>query len=146
MDKKPATISISPSQRPKPPQQSPRDKRIFTDVTAYCQLMLEAGGALFEFPLPPKASPVQIGRDSQNLTSKSDIDLSPFNALEMGVSRSHARFERSGTRLFVRDLGSTNGTWVNGERLAVDYVHEVFHGDKIEFGRLAARLYIKVSS
>lgn len=145
MNEKPKTLSIPLSQRPKQKPQVPREKRVFTDVTAYCQLMLESVGALFEFPLPPTASPVRIGRDSQNADTKTDIDLSPFNAHEMGVSRAHARFERSGTRLFVRDLGSTNGTWVNGERLTADYVHEVFHGDKIEFGRLTTRLFIKAS-
>ncbi len=34
------------------------------------------------------------------------------------ASERHARFENQGGALFVDDLGSTNGTFVNGERIA----------------------------
>jgi len=138
-----STLSITIRDKKEKSRQSSGEQRVFTDVTAYCQLMLEAGGALFEFPLSPKTSPVNVGRDSQQTDSKLNIDLSPFNAHDMGVSRIHARFERSGTRLFVRDLNSTNGTWVNGKRLTPMHVNEVLHGDQIEFGRLSAKLYVK---
>src|SRR4051812_21100704 len=37
--------------------------------------------------------------------------------IEEGVSRRHARFETEGTVTTVVDLGSTNGTWVKGERV-----------------------------
>jgi pSer/pThr/pTyr-binding forkhead associated (FHA) protein len=34
-----------------------------------------------------------------------------------GASRRHASFSRTGAGVFVRDLGSTNGTMVNGVRV-----------------------------
>lgn len=51
---------------------------------------------------------------------------------DVSVSRHHAVFTMEGGRLVVRDLGSTNGTYVNGERcdeavLAV--------GDQVFIGR-----------
>ena len=48
-----------------------------------------------------------IGRDSAN-------DLIIDHPL---ASRRHARFERDENGYFIRDLESTNGTYVNGERI-----------------------------
>ena len=51
-----------------------------------------------------------------------------------GVSRVHAAFERFGDRWCVRDLGSRNGTFVNGARtLGEQALHQ---GDEIVLGRL----------
>lgn len=65
--------------------------------------------------------PVSIGRMSTN-----DVVLSDQN-----VSRRHAELRRSGDRWTVVDLGSTNGTSVNG-KLARE--HELTGGDRITFG------------
>lgn len=51
-----------------------------------------------------------------------------------GVSRVHAAFERFGDTWCVRDLGSRNGTFVNGERIVGE--HALHAGDEILLGRL----------
>jgi hypothetical protein len=48
------------------------------------------------------------------------------------VSRRHAELWREGDRCFVSDLGSSNGTWVQGRR--VDRVRRVRSGDQILLG------------
>jgi predicted component of type VI protein secretion system len=48
------------------------------------------------------------------------------------LSRQHARVIRSGEAYLVEDLGSMNGTFVNGNRLAAP--HELSDGDQIELG------------
>lgn len=53
------------------------------------------------------------------------------------VSREHARLRRDGNTLEVQDLGSTNGTWINGERVTH---HRARSGDEIAFGTLRFRL------
>ncbi|MDQ2653972.1 MAG: FHA domain-containing protein [Chloroflexota bacterium] len=53
------------------------------------------------------------------------------------VSREHARLRRDGNVLEVRDLGSRNGTWVNGVRIST---HRARSGDEIAFGTLRYRL------
>lgn len=45
------------------------------------------------------------------------------------VSRRHARFERHGDRYEVRDLGSVNGTFVNGRRVEQSTLHS---GDVVQ--------------
>ena len=51
-----------------------------------------------------------------------------------GVSRTHAVLERLGDTWCVRDLGSRNGTFVNGERIIGE--HALHPGDEILLGRL----------
>ena len=53
--------------------------------------------------------------------------------LDPRVSTDHAELVRRGDETFVRDLGSSNGTWVNGER--VDGEQRLGSGDLIELGR-----------
>ena len=50
---------------------------------------------------------------------------------ERAVSRQHAKFEKNDSRFTVTDLGSTNGTWVNGERVETT---ELKSGDRIRIG------------
>jgi hypothetical protein len=66
-------------------------------------------------------APVTIGRLSSN-----DVVLSDPN-----VSRRHAELRRNGDRWVVVDLGSTNGTLINGK---LTREHEVSYGDRLAFG------------
>src|SRR5262249_33733168 len=47
------------------------------------------------------------------------------------VSRYHARIERRGSGLFLADLGSVNGVWVNGQRILDVSVKD---GDRVGIG------------
>ncbi|HEV3377077.1 MAG TPA: DUF1707 and FHA domain-containing protein [Thermoleophilaceae bacterium] len=57
---------------------------------------------------------------------------------EPSVSRRHAQLRRGGGRWFLRDLGSRNGTRVNGVRLLDEA--EVCPGDRVSFGDASFRL------
>ena len=48
------------------------------------------------------------------------------------VSGVHAEFVKTASTLFLRDLGSTNGTFVNGRQIKSDTV--LSEGDVIQFG------------
>lgn len=56
---------------------------------------------------------------------------------ETTVSRRHATLRRDGDAVFVRDEGSTNGTFVNGARL--DGEVELRPGDSVQFGSVRFR-------
>jgi hypothetical protein len=76
----------------------------------------------------PTPYPVLIGRD-------------PANGLRLThetVSRMHAELTVQGGRWILRDLGSTNGTCVNGQR--VTGAVSVRDGDQVSFGRITFRL------
>ena len=57
------------------------------------------------------------------------------------VSKQHAAIEQRDSRVLLRDLGSTNGTLVNG-RLIRDQEIEVHHDDQIQIGPVVATLMI----
>ena len=54
---------------------------------------------------------------------------------EDSVSREHASISASGNRFLLRDFSSSNGTFVNGHRIAADPVL-LSDGDSIRFGRI----------
>ena len=56
------------------------------------------------------------------------------------VSRRHCCLAMSRDEVVVRDLSSTNGTWVNGERIVA--AAELRHGDELGIAHLRYRLEI----
>jgi pSer/pThr/pTyr-binding forkhead associated (FHA) protein len=50
---------------------------------------------------------------------------------DVGISRQHARLDYDGNRMVLTDLGSTNGTTVNGNRITAAALQ---HGDVIQLG------------
>lgn len=80
----------------------------------------------------PSPYPLLIGRD-------------PGNGLRLNhetVSRLHAELTVQDGRWLLRDLGSTNGTCVNGQRVIGTV--PVREGDQVSFGRMSFRLSVPV--
>ncbi len=78
--------------------------------------------------VPVDSLPVAIGRGGQN-----EI---PLNGDEF-ASAQHARFESKRDGLWVEDIGSTNGTYVNGSRLREP--HRLRSGDVVRIGQTDLR-------
>jgi hypothetical protein len=91
---------------------------------------LEPGQALLQVKRGPNAGSTflldtdtsTIGRNTESTVFLDDIT----------VSRAHATFERKDGEWFVRDAGSLNGTYVNGEQ--VDET-KLATGDQVQIGR-----------
>ena len=93
------------------------------------QLRMQKGPEPFRvFPLT--SASITIGRDPM-----SDIVIS-----DPEVSRQHARLSRTLSGYRVQDLGSTNGTFIDGARLAGDPV-ELLPGQVVTMGSGVALLY-----
>lgn len=60
---------------------------------------------------------------------------------DASVSRRHARFVSEGDAFRVDDLGSSNGTYVNGVRVSQ---HRLREGDVVEFGGLACFRFMQM--
>jgi pSer/pThr/pTyr-binding forkhead associated (FHA) protein len=60
---------------------------------------------------------ITLGRLVPNSGVQPNVDLTSYGAYEKGVSRVHATIRRTEKGLAVEDNGSSNGTWLEGERL-----------------------------
>lgn len=84
-----------------------------------------------------------MGRVSEGQPIMPDIDLSPYQAYAAGVSRLHAVIKRDGARIIFIDLGSANGTYINGKRLVPNVEQVLSHGDVVALGKLKLQVLIK---
>jgi DNA-binding NtrC family response regulator len=92
---------------------------------ALCLIVLNSSG--------PRRHALKEGRTRIGSADGNDIALR-----ERTVSRQHAWIERSGHTLRLGDLGSSNGTRVNGERIEGECALKV--GDTLAFGFVEARI------
>jgi hypothetical protein len=92
------------------------------------QLVMRSGptpGAVY----PLEGEQLMIGRDSSNAVAINDAE----------VSRRHARLTFQGGKYVIEDLGSTNGTFINGQRLTGPHVLKP--GDVVAFGEQIVLMY-----
>ena len=64
------------------------------------------------------------------------VDLTSYNANDLGVSRRHLLVRRAGKVYNVIDLNTTNGSWVNGQRLIPQLPFPITSGAQIRLGRM----------
>jgi hypothetical protein len=84
-----------------------------------------------------------IGRFDPNSQKRPDLDLSPYGAIDKGISRLHAAVRRGEDTLTLIDLGSVNGTYLNGQRLAPSQPRVLRDGDEVRLGKLVLHVYFK---
>ncbi len=75
-----------------------------------------------------------VGRPDPVTGISPDLDLSPHDT-ERSLSRRHAKVARSGNEVSVREeIGTANGTFVNGKRLQTGVPVQLADGDEVSFG------------
>jgi hypothetical protein len=98
--------------------------------TVHGRLVVLGGPALAEGEvLPVNTAPVTLGRGAQNTV--------PLEGDEF-VSAQHARVEARADGLWIEDLGSTNGTFVNGARVTT--ARRLLAGDVVRIGQTDLRV------
>jgi diguanylate cyclase (GGDEF)-like protein len=120
----PVTVSVSQTLRPD------QTLRLESDALDRFRQRLNKQGSLLIIAGTPAdvgnhlvvEQPVVIGREQGDLPLR-----------DGRISRQHAAVALEGTRYVVRDLGSTNGTMLNGERLEGE--HTLEDGDQILVGQ-----------
>jgi pSer/pThr/pTyr-binding forkhead associated (FHA) protein len=83
-----------------------------------------------------------LGRSAGSQSILPDIDLAPFEAYEKGTSRLHASIKLDGKTVTITDLGSVNGTLLNGETIPVHEPKMLRNGDMIHLGDLKVQILI----
>lgn len=136
----PTTQTISTDGFKKPDNKSTGNTlRPFDGGEAWGSLHLLDTGQMF--PLS-SGNEFTLGRVSEGQPIMPDIDLSPYQAYSSGVSRLHAVIRRAGSRITLMDLGSANGTYVNGKRLSPNVEQAINHGDIVTLGKMKIQILV----
>lgn len=86
------------------------------------------------------ANAMVIGRQVPEMGFYPDIDLGPYNAEEMGVSRQHLTLKLDGERIVAQDNGSANGTLLNGERMKPRESYPIRDDDELTLGLMKVKV------
>jgi pSer/pThr/pTyr-binding forkhead associated (FHA) protein len=122
------------------PWQSGLDPTPSGDLIAELALVILAPSGR-QLTLPSDGEAV-LGRLDATRGVFPNIDLTPEGGLEGGVSRRHARIHKQRAQFFIEDLGSANGTFLNGQRLTPYLPHPVNDGDEVQLGRVKVQVNI----
>ena len=77
-----------------------------------------------------------FGRKGDEIPDGNLLDLSEMGGYAMGVSRRHAIIRRGESGYELIDLASTNGSWLNEQRLSPNKPYPLASGSQMRFGRM----------
>lgn len=126
------------------------DTRHFTDAmarqyeddffSADSVLVLEMRHSKQFFELRPQQQrhEIVIGRSTGKSAMMPDVDVATHQGADLGVSRLHmaVQYDSEANALQVYDLGSANGSFVNGQKLNPKELRVLRNGDELRLGRL----------
>jgi hypothetical protein len=93
----------------------------------------------------PIKEKITLGRPDPVTGKEPDVDFTTLAGYRMGVSRYHAEIHwQKDNVLQVCDLGSSNGTFVNNERLQPNVPRNVYNGDEVRLGQLGLYIYYEI--
>jgi hypothetical protein len=82
-----------------------------------------------------------LGRASSEIKTQVPlVDLTSLG-LDYGISRVHALIRQSKSGYEITDLDSSNGTWLENERLIPKKAYALESGDRVRMGRLNVLVY-----
>lgn len=77
-----------------------------------------------------------FGRKADEPSDGNLLDLTEIGGYQMGISRRHAMIRRGEAGYELIDLASTNGSWLNDERLSPKKPYPLASGAQLRFGRM----------
>jgi pSer/pThr/pTyr-binding forkhead associated (FHA) protein len=107
---------------------------------------------IVSFYMPGRSDPVivngmktiTIGRRDPKRQINPTIDLTEDHGAKLGVSRMHAELNFVNGQYYVKDTGSSNGTWVNDTKLQPYQPHPVNSGDQVRIGQVAIMVHLSL--
>lgn len=85
---------------------------------------------------------INIGRGDSRGRITPEFDLGLYDGSMLGVSRLHARIVRENERYLIQDLASTNGTWLNGQKIMPYQWYTLEDGHMLQYGKLGMTAFM----
>lgn len=114
-----------------------------TPGTGPLAISLEIGDVKRSLQIP-LTKPIHMGRIDPGGNIFPEVDLTNDGGAERGVSRRHARIMKREQQIYIEDLGSSNGTFVNGQKLMPYFPELLSDGDSLMLGKLQIRISLKL--
>lgn len=114
------------------------ESRLKRQQTIHCEI--PSVGAEFTFEMSDMDC-IRIGRNDTRISDEPEIDLGDHGVASRGISRRHAIICREQSVLTVRDLKSTNGTYLNGQKLVPLESRVLRNGDELLIGYLEMKVH-----
>jgi hypothetical protein len=125
----------------------PSDRTLLSAGVMYGDILELISGELPGDPPTPKRTPVLVTKDGKTFSLKSpvtlvgrrtpnvhvDLDLTAVDQQRL-MSRWHASIEQNKDTYYLVDEGSTNGTWLEGQRIPPHQAQKLQDGNTIQFG------------
>ena len=118
--------------------ESPDNRAVSGSIKTLVLAIVEGGR--IELPLSKE---VVIGRLDASHAVFPDVDLSNEQGAEKGVSRRHVRISRRDDQVFIEDLNSLNGTFLNSTRLVPELPYPLKSDDQVQLGKLILTVDLK---
>ena len=83
-----------------------------------------------------------LGRAIEGQSILPDVDLTPFDAFSHGVSRMHSALRIMNGEVYVMDLGSSNGTRLNGQKIVPHVDYTINNGDLVVLGKMKIQVLL----
>ena len=139
---------------PRPTQLCPACGRANREAARFCvgcgHSFVPLGPAVLRIVEPVRAAwempvahnPMLLGRASEAENYWPDFDMTFYDEGDY-VSRHHARITKGRGGYFITDLGSSNGTTVNGRPLVAHHAHLLRNSDQIKVGLVVIQFWLR---
>jgi len=112
-----------------------------TDSPIDCSLIPDDGIAIYAAGVSKPAylrfdKDLIFGRKGKESAEDALLDLSEWGGYQAGISRRHAMIRKREDGYEIIDLASTNGSWLNNERLAPNEPVPLASGSQLRFGHM----------
>jgi pSer/pThr/pTyr-binding forkhead associated (FHA) protein len=114
-----------------------------TQIEGHQSVLLLVNQASLPIIIKPTGCALILGRATDESSLQVAIDLTPYGGYEQGVSRVHAMLKCENGTLTIEDMGSTNGTCVNGHPLVPGQHFLLRDGDEVRLGQLITHVYFR---
>ncbi len=96
--------------------------------------------------LAPRGQEVLIGRSHPSNPVQPHVDLTQYGGTASGTSRLHVAIWHDAEGWWLKDLDSSNGTWLNGERAAPQTPYRLKAINHLWLAKLELRIILPASA